>query len=306
MNPTRSSIMSQPDLWADPTIRRAYLGQQVNDSALCLILGAGISIPLGLPNWEQLLARLYRGIESQRPTDIDLKRQAEYFKSEFCSCDDSVFNRRVKDALYDGYRTDFEVLRRNDTLGAIAALVMSSVRGRASTVINFNFDDLLEIFLEYHGFVVNAVGEERYWTRACDVEVLHPHGYLPSSINSRREMSRRIVLDQRDYSRVMGDESQPWRQRILTAMRTKTSLFIGTSGLDDNMDSLISNTHETHAMIDSSTAYWGAWLTVGAELHRQKAWKDRGVFPLVLQDYSEIPSELFAIAQQASVERQSR
>jgi hypothetical protein len=264
----------------------------------------GSQIPFGLPGWEQLIARLYAGHEPDRPSGIDLKRQAEFFKTRFCSGDDSVFIEHVKRSLYPSGPPAFEALRRNDTLGAIGALVMNSVRGRASTVINFNFDDLLEAFLEFHGFVVHSIGEERFWTRAADIEILHPHGLVPAY--DVRDASRRIVLDQREYSRIVGDDSNPWRQRLLAAMRSKTCLFIGTSGTDDNMDSLIGRVHESHAAADAGTAYWGVWLTAGADAANQQLWESRGVFPLVLPDFAvSLPSELMAMAQQAAKQRSS-
>lgn len=304
MSLTRDVNMSQRGFWTDDPTRRSYLAQQLNDGAMCLVLGAGVSIQLGLPTWDQLITRLYAGNESSRPMNVDLKRQAEHFKNKLCGSNTEQFNKAVRDALYLNCETDFEILRRDDLLGAIGALAMSSVRGRASTVITFNFDDLLEHFLEYHGFVVNAIGDETFWTRSCDVEIYHPHGCIPHKLDGSRQISRTIVLDQREYSSLVGDESHPWRQRLLSAMRTKTCLFIGTSGLDDNLDSLVDKTQKTHAITNSSTAFWGVWITGHADEQQIAAWTSRGVFPLVLQGHARIPSELFAIAQEAAVSRQ--
>jgi SIR2-like domain len=295
---TRTVVMSLEDEWADYGIRQKYLGDQLNDSAICLILGAGISVPFGLPSWDGLLDNLYTGRESIRPKS-DLPRQAEYFRTKVCGGRNTEFVEKVGEALYRGKSVDFETLRKNATLGAIGALVMNSVRGRASVVINFNFDDLLERFLEYHGFVVHALSSAASWTNTADVEILHPHGFIPS--DPSRQPSDELLFTQDDYSRVVGDDSLPWRQKMLSAMRTRTCLFIGTSGLDGNMDSLIMNLQQTHAAKESSTAYWGVWFAVDPDAATCESWKTREIYTLKLASYEKaLPSELFVIAQEAA------
>lgn len=295
--------MNTQDRWVDPDELTAYLARQLNHSAICLVLGAGVSTAFNLPSWDQLLDRLYTGNEAHRNSSLDVKRQAEDFKNMVCKGDMNVFLTRVTAALYGGYNTELEHLRTNALLGSISTLVMSSVRGRASSVVTFNFDDILEKFLEYHGFSVAAVSDASQWTREADVEILHPHGLLPAPDSIERVASSSIVLDQKQYSRIVGDNANPWRQRLLSAMRSRTCLFLGTSGLDDHMDSLITAAHESHAAKSTSTLYWGVWVSKKIAEAERMRWAERGVYALQVDDWNELPKLLYRIAQQAVVER---
>jgi hypothetical protein len=115
-------------------------------------------------------------------------------------------------------------------------------------------------------------------------------------------MSDRIVFDQMSYSQVMGDDSKPWRQAILSIMRTRTCLFIGTSGEDPNMDSMIVRCRDIHPAKDKRPVYWGVWFSTDASA--AELWRSRGVFPWIVKDYeSDLPGVLFRICQDAARQR---
>jgi hypothetical protein len=123
-------------------------------------------------------------------------------------------------------------------LSAIGSLVMSSRRGYVANVVNFNFDDLLEIFLEFHGFVTDSVFKDRHWAGNHDVTIYHPHGFLP--LDKRHPSSDDITLGTDDYLTVMlPDARNLWRPLLQTFLRTHTFLHIGLSGKDPNLQSLI-------------------------------------------------------------------
>lgn len=290
--------MQLPDLWADPSTRRKYLAEKLSDGAICLVLGSGVSKPFGLPLWDELLRRMFEGHESDRPVTLDLRRQAEFFKVKFCGNDNATFMERVGDALYRGFSLDLESLKKNRLLSVIAALSTKAAGRRGGVVISFNYDDLLESFLALSGFDVRSVAEERYWRRASDVEVWHPHGFIPCAQAGRA--SKRIVLDQAEYSLIVGDDRHPWRQRLLSQMRSSVCIFVGLSLTDDNLDSLMIRAHETHAAKDTSTAFWGVWLTTTLEPAAHEMARSRGVFPLVVDDYSQFADELAEVVKIAT------
>ena len=296
----RVRMPSVDDFENDSTLLN-FLSDQLLGGNLTILLGAGISVYFGLPSWRELIERLFASKRSTVP-NIDQKRQAEYFRNKFYPDDKLGFLNAVKSALYQDVKADFDVMRGHTTLAAISSLVMASKRGSASEVITFNWDDLLEIYLEYHGFVTLSIGEEHHWSGNSDVTVLHPHGLLP--LSDRRRPTHDIVFDQLSYTEVIGNQASPWRQLLLSIMRAHTCLFIGLSGNDDNLDSLLMACKQTHASVEEGSPYWGIAFTTSNDEPTTMFWKSRGVFLKQISDYDhELPQFLFQICQIAASKR---
>jgi hypothetical protein len=275
-----------------------YLGDQLNGNRIALILGAGISKPLGLPKWDELMTRLYSAKGGIPPAN-DPKRQAEYFRTKFFKGDPQGFKLAVSKALYEDVDDSYETLRRCDTLAAIASLAMSSKRGSASQVITFNWDDLLETYLEYHGFVTSSILHDIHWATVSDTTIFHPHGFLPK--NSKRKSTDNIVFDQWSYTSIMGNDGRIWRESLTAIMRTRTCLFIGLSGNDDNLDLLLHDCMNFHASNTESTANWGVVFTSTTDETELEFWKMRHVHPVVVKDFDrDLPQKLFCIPQSAA------
>jgi len=291
--------MATIDDWQqEPTLLR-FLSKQLANGSLTLVLGAGVSDHFGLPSWRTLIKNLFAAKRSPVPRK-DPKRQAEDFRNRYYESDVPGFLKAVKVALYRGVKVDFDSMRSHNTLAAIASLVMASNRGSASRVITFNFDDLLEIYLEYHGFVTLSVGERMHWSRAVDVTVLHPHGLLP--YKGPRLDSADIVFDQFSYTKVIGTPGSAWRQLLLSTMRTHTCLFIGLSGDDDNLDSLLEKCMNQHASRLDNSLFWGVAFSTSDK--NEKFWKRRRVFLKKVDDYDRALAQfLFQICQGAAALR---
>jgi hypothetical protein len=285
--------------WDEEDTLIKYLARQLNTGRLALILGAGISTALNLPDWPTLLTNLYATKGIPPPAGYDLTRQAENFRSVFFKNDTTAFLRAVHSTLYDGVSIDYEKMLKNATLGALGALVMASHRGSASEVITFNWDDLLELYLEYHGFVTLPVSSEKHWAGSADVTILHPHGFLPFDLN--RGTSDDIVFDMMSYGESIGKEDRPWRQRLLSIMRSRTCLFIGLSGNDHNLNSLLMTCKPQHASLNENTLYWGVSFTTSTESIVTTFWEDRDIYCKTISDYDkDLPDFLFKICQQAA------
>ena len=295
--------MSNIDEFGDPATLARYLGEQLISGRLTLVLGAGISKAFGLPEWDQLLGRLFAQHGESLPAQ-DAKRQAEFLRNKFYRNDSDKFRADVKKALYRDVGVSYEVVRRCDTLAAVGSLAMTSRRGSASQLITFNWDDLLETYLEYHGFVTASVDSDRHWATATDVTIFHPHGFLP--LSATRRDSESIVFDQLSYTSIMGEEGRLWRQTLLSIMRSRTSILIGLSGNDDNLDLLLMECKGGHASMLERTAFWGVTYTTNDEDHETLFWKQRGVYPVVVTDYErDLPQRLFSIAQEAARSKRS-
>src|SRR5215213_1446730 len=269
--------MSVRDEWENAAYVQRFLAGQLLKGRLALLLGAGVSLSFGLPSWPDLLDRLFSAKGEPTPTGHRLEQLAEHFRRKFYKGDDQGYLEAVRAALYRNAKIDFYNLRRHSGLAAIGALVMSSSRGSASTIISFNFDDLLERYLEFHGFVTMSVGEEVHWSESVDVTIIHAHGLLPSSSSLGRRLSSRIILDQESFSKVIGKEGNPLRQEMVTILRTHTCLFIGLSGDDVNLDSVLFDAKKGHAANDEGHLFWGVKFTDRDDAVERGNWEERGV-----------------------------
>lgn len=280
-----------------------YLGHQLVRGRLAIVLGAGVSEPFGLPDWDVLTQKLF-AVQGASPPDETPERRAEYFRLTYFDADPEGFLDAIHNVLYDSVKADFATLRQNGTLAAIGSLVMASRRGSVSDVITFNYDNLLEMFLGYHGFVTASIFRKAHWMQSADVTIYHPHGLIPFDPQQDRSKADDVVFDQSSYSAVVGKADDPWRQIALTILRRRTCLFIGLSGKDDDLDSMMNECRDQHACRDENSAYWGVTFSTSDNDVARKIWQRRGVYYNKIADYShDLPDFLFAICQHAAAIR---
>ena len=300
------AVMALHDDFDDRQQLVEYLARQLLFGRLAVVLGAGISRPFGLPDWNELVEGLF-ATRSESPPNGSPERQAEYYRLKYCSSDPKQLVDAIHDVLYSKVSADFASLRKNGTLAAIGSLVMASHRGSASEVLTFNFDNLLELYLAYHGFVTAPVFRESHWTQTADVTIYHPHGFIPFDADEEGSNGNEVVLDQSSYSAVVGKAENPWRQTALTILRRRTCLFIGLSGKDDNLDSMMMESREQHASRDENTLYWGITFSTSDDDCARRIWQERGVYYCKIEDYeNDLPGFLFSICQNAATLRKHK
>ncbi|MFC2132277.1 SIR2 family protein [Bacteroidota bacterium] len=288
--------------WKNDKLLFKYLSDNLIRGRISLVIGSGVSKYFGLPTWQELIDKLY-ALKKQTPnTYISKEMQVEYFRESLCENDQDYF-LAIQDGLYSKAELDFESLKNLSTLSAIGSLVMASKRGSASNVISFNFDNILELFLKYSGFVTNSRYQTNHWADNSDVDIYHPHGFIPAP--PIKQFSDDIVFDLISYSKTIGDESNPWRQHVISIMRTHFCIFIGLSGDDNNLDSLLTRCHETHIAKEEGVLFWGLVFKKNVSKEDKIHWNNRGIFIKEIKlDYEEqIPKELFRICQGAANNR---
>jgi hypothetical protein len=281
-----------------------HLGAQMIRGRLALLLGAGVSIPFGLPSWSELLVRLYATVGALPPKNRDVKRQADHFRRKFCDNDEQRLAEAVRSVLYKGAKTSANKLRRNATISALGALVMASKRGSVSNVITFNYDDLLEQYLGFFGFVATSVYDEIHWAADADVVIYHPHGFLPAE--TRATASKDIVLGQRSYTRLAAQERNFWRQELLTVLRTHICLFVGLSGLDEHLELLLEQARSAHAILRETPTqpYWGVSFALDSDEISPDEWEERGIWCHRVTSYEkDLPTLIFEVCQAAAKAR---
>ena len=252
--------MNMPDSWKNENGLIEHLADQLIAGRLGLFLGAGASDFFGLPNWQTLVTRIATSVgEGTPPVGFNPINKAEALRVKYFAERPSDFNAAVKNALYQGKTLDFSVISQNRLLSAVGSLVMASRRGSAAKVFTLNFDDLLELYLEFHGFTTATVHDACHWAQKEDVVIYHPHGFLPLA---HTEESESIVLGTTSFHEIMLSDS--WRPIIETALRQHSFLYIGISGDDIHLQSHWTNLKTHHAILKQRICYHGVRFTTGA------------------------------------------
>jgi hypothetical protein len=295
--------MNLHDTWKNEPSLIEYLGGQLLDGRIGLFLGAGVSRDYGLPDWKMLLTDLCVKHGEPPPAKGDNlvtlggHLRAKYYKNKI-----SPFLIDVKTSLYGSTRVDFARLRRIDTLAAIGALAMSSKRGSVGKIFTLNYDDLLENYLEFHGFTTTSVVRGNHWASDEDMVIYHPHGLIPLA---DRVASDDIILGTADYFKIMLEPE--WRPIIDTALRAHTFLYLGLSGEDMHLQSLVAGLKGRHAITGQRILYHGIRFDViGGDERLASVFEDLGVFTHILTDWDKLPEFLFRVCQAARGLRQSK
>jgi len=251
---------------------------------------------------------MYRTAGKTRPRKRSPEEQALYFKQHICANSTQKYHDAVSKALYANTKIDVLSLRRSRMLSSIASLMMASLRGHVSEVVTFNFDDLLERYLEWHGAVVHSVIEESQPAASADVTIYHPHGMLPSLVGAPR--SGDIVFDKESFSSIVGRDWKLWRQTTFSVLRRHFCVFVGLSGNDLNLSSLLQDSNASHRATGARKEYWGVRFTDAKsrdvnEKSATNAWDSVGVCTWRIDDYDEDLPNLFFEVCQAAAQRRS-
>lgn len=298
------SNMQNPEEWEHRGNLISHLASDLLRGRLAIIVGAGISGFYGLPQWDELVQRLCDIVGEPAPgANTDRIRKVGAIRAKHFAGNNAGFIAALRSALYPDTKLDFEKIRGNSLLSAIGALAMSSQRGKASDIISLNYDDLLEIYLEYHGLVTKSIFSERFWSGSQDITVYHPHGFIP--LFSGRQGSDDVVIGTEDYHKIMN--TRPWRTLLYSVLRSRTFLHIGLSGTDLHMDALLSEIKGDHAVSDERTAFHGVRFALRESGDDEddvaalmRAW---GVFTHMIGSWEDIPKFLFEICQEAREQR---
>jgi|GEM_PF-2033441 len=246
-------MMSRVDSVMGRTTRsamQAELAALLVRGDLVLLLGAGVSSKVGLPDWEGLAnrvaARCGVGGDTSAHSAQDLLSLSQiHCRDESPEPGNSSFLAHVRDALYqdvrnaDGYSDSLVV---NRLLIAIGAMVMSSMRGSTTDVFTLNLDDVLDWYLHLHGFRTQVVTEMPTILHAdVDARIHHLHGFLP--LQDTYVASRWAVLTGDEYVRRLAESSSVgWPNLFLASLQTKRVLVVGTSFSDPDIQVLFQKT----------------------------------------------------------------
>lgn len=289
--------MESTDDWRVTEKVQAFLGGQLFKRRISLMIGAGVSLGFGLPGWTDLISSAYSMAQvTKDPRHTDLTAPEVLYRGHF-NGDRLAFAEHIRNVLYDKSVDLEKILRGNELLASIGALVMASSRGGAAKVITLNYDDILETYLRFRGYVVRSINQLPEWDDPVDVAVYHQHGLLP--LDRSRRVDRGIVLTQADYDEVVGKSHDVWHQAALGILRSSTCIFIGLSGSDTNLTQLLTEVQGTHRA-SGHQPFWGLRLS-GPNDPMKEIWEGRGVCNHELSSYSELPAWLMGICRFAAL-----
>jgi hypothetical protein len=224
---------------------------------LVLFVGAGISIPYGVPSWRSLVLELLfdqaEGTRRLGPLWPHYRRAVASWMTDHFAYDPLVLARLVEHSLSkrDGAGSEGEVACFLDRvrshlyaqlhppssrtlLQTIAELLARDPSG-ISAVVTFNFDDLLEEELQVrHVPFVPVVGPDRQ--PGGGVRILHVHGFVPREGPIARGP---MVFTEPDYHRLTESMFHWGLSEIVEALRKRTVLFLGLSMSDPSLRRLL-------------------------------------------------------------------
>lgn len=294
-----------PDRLSEHRTAKGLLARLLRSKQLVLLLGAGASAGMGLPDWNALVQRCADELGDKEDLSnvtsaADLMQEVDRLRRSHNLSAEEMF-QTVRAALYGPAAAEpvpqhsFKVLS-NPLLSALGALMMASARGSAGEVFSLNFDDLLEWYLDLHGFSSEVVSDLPTMLRGdVDVHVFHLHGFLPL-MGSRYPTSSWMVLSQRELEkRLAKSTTYPWETLLLSRIQSKVFLAVGTSMSDTDIKVSFERAGE-HGEIKRPLGF-----VLGK--HSQDKideLREAGLVPVSFDDYADIPAFLLEVCQVAS------
>lgn len=214
---------------------------------LCLVLGAGVSVPSHIPAWNDIITELlkelviqsldaeniefnYHQIDnllnaiSEQYDDGSALTQMRYIKA---SLGEERFYKKLFEILYND-----KVTYDTKLLKSIVHLCNRGVR----KVISYNFDALLEKSLDNQGKKYNIVYSADHSTIDDNLNIYHVHGFIPLDESKNKN---KIVFSEEEYHVIYNDPYN-WSNIVqINTFRDNICLFVGCSMTDPNIRRLL-------------------------------------------------------------------
>ncbi|NEU08619.1 SIR2 family protein [Flavihumibacter sp. R14] len=201
------------------SIRTAY-----NDKKLIPFIGSGFSIPLGLPNWNDLIAKtaIELGYEPELFTLHGNNFQLlEYVKQ---------FHESEWENLLHDIKRDFDSSEVNAKRESSITHIALSKLDKIKTIYTTNYDLQIENSLKQHARSVTVLSSLKDFIRSpvhdIDCEVIKFHGTL--------KQGETLILTETEYLKRMNLE-EPVDLRLRSDILSNSFLFIGYSFNDPNI-----------------------------------------------------------------------
>ena len=249
------------------------LSKAYKSRRLTLYLGAGVSVGSGLPSWEELVLSMYfSGIKESpiapglRPfpnylfaiAEWNLERRAEPLditarKVRNTYQNQNSFLEDLRHTLYAGFKypgdqiiqePQFEdLLNANKTLGSVVKLCNSSSQRRGvSSIVTYNYDDLLEFSLKHSHRPFQSISSAQQKVEPKKLPIYHVHGFIPMRDQIPDE---EIIFTEEQYY-LAAQDAYSWSNLVqIQRMSSSVGLMIGLSLTDRNTRRLLDAVRRT-------------------------------------------------------------
>ena len=265
---------------------REFCRRAENEQA-AFFIGAGISVPYGLPDFEGLVRKNMKGIIDYEGEIYDCPEMMQYILNK--SGDRESFYADIK----SNFNLKYDEINRstNTEIGYLKSIVQSTI----STIWTTNFDDLIEQALKRQDIEFSVKNCEKSFRDNFEeknvIEVLKIHG----DINSEN-----IVLTKADYDDFDVNNKLAIK-RLENDMLSKSIMFIGYSYNDPNIKNIVNSIRQ---ILKDDTKKINHYLLMKEKKNKdeivlQQLWiedlKRYGIKTYLLNDYEELKEILSII-----------
>ena len=233
---------------------RNRLAAAIEGGGITLVLGAGVSLELGVPNWRGLVLKLWSTIDlttKERAAVEKLAAEAQalpmLFELGASRLGLDAFVEALRSALYADAARGLGFDDTGTTLGTIAQTVSDDHRlgaeRRIARVVTFNADELLREALrrrrgdrgQYWRTEDHAVYGRPEGRGTQPVPVHHVHGFLPRGGAFVGFSEHKLVFTDSQYWDSGTSQASLANRTMNTALADSQCIFIGLSMTDPNL-----------------------------------------------------------------------
>lgn len=232
-----------------------------DDDRLALFVGAGISKSASYPDWLELVSRLASTVFDKYSESILSKEERdevqEFFQSE-APTSPLIVARLLRDNLKSAFADAVRTALYQNVPSIVSSLLLKELgalcmprRDRLGivSVVNYNYDELLENELKSRGIQYRTIVSEDEKALRDELPIFHVHGYLPQVGRLTEAQKNALVLSEDTYHTQFVDPYLWTNLTQLNLLRNNVCLFVGMSMTDPNQRRLLEITVRKNANI---------------------------------------------------------